>query len=100
MKCMVANSRSRIFQHRHEAHAIDWLWPCRCGKTGQLGQSWENVYALRQLAGRGIWLGHARGGDQDRNTISLLVVGMLCPDPEITEMKPVVAPEDHDGVIS
>ena len=45
-------------------------------------------------------MGHARGGDQDRNTISLLVVGMLCPDPEITEMKTVVAPEDHDGVIS
>ena len=100
MECVIANPRSGIFQHGHETHAINWLWPRRLRKTGQFHESRKNVYALCQLKSRLIRLGHTGCGDQDWNTIGLLVIGMFGPDPEVAEMKAMIAPEDHDGIIS
>ena len=96
---VIAHAGGGIFQHGHEAGAVDWQRAGGLGQAGEFGERGIEVDGFGELAGGGAGAGDAGRDHDERYAVGLLKIGVLGPDAEVAEVPAVVAPEDDDGVV-
>ena len=97
---VISNTSGWIFKHGHKAAAVDGLRTGGCEQRGEFGQRGKDVHTLGELTCAAARFGQARGDDEERNAVRLLVVRVLGPDAMIAEVEAVISPKDDDRVVS
>ena len=100
MEGMVTDSGLWIFEHRNKATAVNTLRAVGRGEISKFREGGKEVHRLGKLECAAIGLDDAWSADEERDAVGLLVVGVLCPDAVIAEMKAMVAPENNQSGIS
>ena len=93
---MVLDAPGWILEHGQHAQAVNRLRCIGSGQSRQFYQGGVDVDGFGKLPGDTARSGDARCHEDDRDTVGLLVIGMLGPRAVITEVPAMVAPEHND----